>query len=129
MNRPEPLHIALPTPLSGSLAYIGEESLKAVRLYLDEVNDAGGVDGHPVTLDVMDDKEIRRPPRPAWRRSPTGRLFGVLGHYLSVTSARAGPLTAMAHPGGDAILYADAMTLDNPYYFRVQSRTRFRAAG
>jgi len=44
LTRPEPLHIAFPAPLSGPLAYIGEESRRAAQLYLDDVNAAGGSD-------------------------------------------------------------------------------------
>src|SRR5271166_3535681 len=102
LTRPEPLHIAFPAPLSGPLAYIGEEARNAAQLYLDEVNAAGGIDGHRIVLDIVDDKG-----NPGVARSGVAGIAGgtaliVLGHYLSVTSAAAVP--RRAHPGGDAVL-------------------------
>jgi ABC-type branched-subunit amino acid transport system substrate-binding protein len=121
------LHIAFPVPQSGPLAYIGNESLSAAQLYLDDVNEAGGIDGHRVVLDVIDDKGD-----PAVARSGVAGIAGskallVLGHYLSVASAGAGPLYRDAHiPAVTPFSYADAVTLDNPYYFRVQVTNSFQ---
>ena len=128
--RLEPLHIAFPAPLSGPLAYIGEEARNAAQLYLDEVNAGGGIDGHRVVLDIVDDKGNPSVARSGVAGIASGKALIVLGHYLSVTSAAAGPLYRDAHiPALTPFSYADAVTQDNPYYFLFRSRTRFKADG
>ena len=56
VTRPSPIHIAFANSLSGAVASQGAESLAAAQLYVDEVNRAGGVDGHEIVLDPFDDR-------------------------------------------------------------------------
>lgn len=123
----EPIYIAFPAPMSGPLAYIGDELQKAAQLYLDEINATGGIDGHRVVLDTMDDKGNPAVAVSGVAGIAGGKALVVLGHYLSVTSAAAGPLYRDARiPAVTPFSYADAVTQGNPYYFRVQVTNSFQ---
>jgi ABC-type branched-subunit amino acid transport system substrate-binding protein len=125
---PTPYHIAYPMPLSGPLAYLTHEALNATSLYLDEVNAAGGVNGHPVVLDAIDDRGDPEAGRAAVPGIARSQALLVLGHYLSVSSALAGPLYRDAHiPALTAFSYADEVTRGNPWYFRAQVTNSFQA--
>ncbi len=108
--------------MSGALEPVGTEIRQAVQLYLDDVNRTGGVDGHPIVLDLFDDKgaaAVARDNVPAIADSPA---LAVLGHFLSAASLAAGPGYAAAHiPAVTSQALADGITLGNPYYFRVQT--------
>src|SRR4051812_25220395 len=52
----KPLKIGVGVPLSGVDAPLGREMANAVRLALDEANDAGGINGRPVEALILDDK-------------------------------------------------------------------------
>lgn len=49
-----PYRIGVLVGLTGSYAALGDPEHKAVELYFDDVNDDGGIDGHPVELVVLD---------------------------------------------------------------------------
>jgi branched-chain amino acid transport system substrate-binding protein len=51
----EPIRIGLQGPMTGDYAYEGQGFEKAVRLLVDQVNEAGGLLGRPVELVVEDD--------------------------------------------------------------------------
>ena len=72
-TRPSPIHIAFANSLSGAVASEGTESLTAAQLYVDEVNRAGGVDGHEIVLDPFDDRSAAKGASDTCKRSPTGR--------------------------------------------------------
>jgi branched-chain amino acid transport system substrate-binding protein len=122
VHRPAPIVIAFAASLTGASAYQGQETLAAVRIYLDQVNDAGGVDGHPVVLQSFDDEtspSVAKSNVTAVLNSPA---VAVLGNTLSATSVAAGPGYKAGHIAavtGTAL--ADEVTQDNPYYFRAQS--------
>jgi branched-chain amino acid transport system substrate-binding protein len=50
------IKIGLITPLSGSLASLGETAQQAVTLAVDEINSAGGINGKPLKLIIEDSK-------------------------------------------------------------------------
>ncbi|SDG82150.1 ABC transporter substrate-binding protein [Microbacterium pygmaeum] len=50
----EPIKVAIIPPSTGSLAELGEDAANGWQYAVDEVNAAGGVDGHPVELIVKE---------------------------------------------------------------------------
>src|SRR3954453_5890057 len=52
---PSPISIAIATSLTGLSGAAGAESLLATKLYVDEVNRMGGVNGPPIELFLFDD--------------------------------------------------------------------------
>jgi len=90
-SRPTSIHIEFANTLSGAVAPTGNEILTAARLYLDEVNREGGVDGHPIVLDLVDDKGAQATARANVQFIADGPALAVLGHYLSAICLAAGP--------------------------------------
>ena len=115
--------------MTGEAAGFGEEARAATRLYLDEGNAAGGVDGHPVVLQTFDDRS-----RPAVAGSNVPAVLdspavAVLGHPLSAASVTAEPgYKAGRIPALTGNASADEVTQGNPYYFRALSPNTRQAA-
>ena len=51
-----PIRFAYLGPLTGDASQYGIEMRNAIELRVAQVNEAGGIDGHPVKLEVYDDK-------------------------------------------------------------------------
>lgn len=52
----EPIKVGVVLSLSGPLAPLGEDARQGVQVALDEINQAGGIKGRPLELDVLDDQ-------------------------------------------------------------------------
>lgn len=52
----DPLLIGVPTSRTGTYAVLGDQVVRAITFAADEVNAAGGVDGHKVIVKVADDE-------------------------------------------------------------------------
>jgi branched-chain amino acid transport system substrate-binding protein len=117
-----PICIALANSMTGHSSFAGAESSRAIKLYIDEINGKGGVNGHPVELVPFDDAssaEVARANVQAIAESP---CIAVLGHYLSTASLAAGPgYKAVRIPALTGTSFVDELTRDNPYYFRAQT--------
>jgi branched-chain amino acid transport system substrate-binding protein len=121
-TRPSPIHIAFATSLSGAVASEGAESLAAAQLYVDEVNRAGGVDGHEIVLDPFDDRSSAKGARANVQKIARGPALAVLGHLLSPFSIAAGSgYKAARIPALTSQSVADELTIGNPWYFRLQT--------
>ena len=124
----EPIVIAFANSMSGPVRPFGDEARVATQLYLDEVNAAGGIDGHPVQLQVFDDKSVPATASTNVTSILASPAVAVLGHSVSATSVAAGPGYLKGHIAalaGNAS--SDEVTLDNPYYFRALSPNSMQA--
>ena len=116
-----PIPIALVAPLTGDKAeaIAGEEIVHSVQMYLDTVNQKGGINGHPLKLLLFDDRadaKVAKLGAPAIVNSPAVVL---LGHRSSAPSQAGGKLYGAAHlPAITGTANTDTVTLNNPYYFR-----------
>ena len=114
-----PIPIALVAPLSGEEAIAGEEMVHSVQMYLDTVNQKGGINGHPLKLLTFDDRadeKLAKQEAPAIVNSPA---VVVLGHRSSALSEAGGKVYGAAHlPAITGTANTDTVTLNNPYYFR-----------
>ena len=121
-TRPDPIHIAFANSMSGPLEPVGAEILKAATMYIDEVNHHGGVDGHPVMLDIFDDRGSTDVARTNVQAIVDSPAVAVLGHFLSAASLAASPgYRAARIPALTTQALADDLTIGNPYYFRAQT--------
>ena len=121
-TRPSPIHIAFANSLSGAVASEGTESLTAAELYVDEVNRAGGVDGHKIVLDPFDDRSSAKGASDNVQAIGDGPALAVLGHLISPFSiAAASGYKAARIPALTSQSVADELTIDNPWYFRLQT--------
>lgn len=115
------VYVVFAGALSGPDAAGGQEAFDSVRLYLDETNRAGGVDGREVRLLAFDDQGN---PGIARQRAEEivadGRAVLVIGHDTSETSLAAGAVydaAGIAAITGAAT--ADEVTAERPWYFRT----------
>src|SRR3954464_5625486 len=119
---PSPISIAIATSLTGLSGAAGAESLLATKLYVDEVNRMGGVNGHPIELVLFDDSSNPEVGRANVQTVAESPCVAALGHYLSTVALAAGPdYRAARIPALTGTASVDALTVDNPYYFRAQT--------
>ena len=120
---PPPISIAVATSLTGLSGAAGAESLFATKLYVDEVNRSGGINRHPIELVLLrhtSNPEVGRDNVQTIADSP---CVAVLGHLLSTVSLAAAPdYRAARIPALTGTSSVDALTVDNPYYFRARRR-------
>ncbi|EWC59071.1 Branched-chain amino acid ABC transporter, amino acid-binding protein [Actinokineospora spheciospongiae] len=120
-GHPDPVHLALVAGLTGPEPEVARGVVDAVRMALDEANQAGGVNGHPVELLVFDDgDDVGRARVRAEEVVEDGRALAVVGHVLSDTSLAAAPVYAGAELAAiTPSATADRLTTENPWYFRT----------
>ncbi|MBV8970452.1 MAG: ABC transporter substrate-binding protein [Verrucomicrobia bacterium] len=115
-----PIQIAVATSLSQLAQWRGRATLDAVRLCFAEVNQQGGIQGHPLEAIPYDDEgnpEVAVEDAKKIGQSPA---LAVIGHERSLTSLAAGPIyKAASIPAITATASAPGITADNPYYFRT----------
>jgi len=121
LQPPEWLYIAFVGPLSGADSGFGIEMTNAADLAIARVNDAGGIDGRQIALLRYDDQgnpEVAREQAAAIVADERPLL--VLGHRSSAPSIAAGEVYREAGmPAISGSATADALTVDNPWYFRT----------
>lgn len=80
----DPIYIASANPMTGDSAQYGDCKVKAIELALQEVNDAGGIDGRKVELLVGDDTgNPTEAPNVAQKFATDNRVLAVIGHWNS----------------------------------------------
>jgi branched-chain amino acid transport system substrate-binding protein len=120
-HRPLPsVQIAVAVPLSGDQQVHGQAIVDAVRLYFDEVNQQGGVNGHPVELIPLDDQGGPEVAVQQAKQATASPALAVLGHLYSDTTSAAAPVYKAAHLTAITASANDPRITDNnPYYFRA----------
>jgi branched-chain amino acid transport system substrate-binding protein len=121
IHRPAPIEIAFANSMTGPRQTAGVESLVATRLYIEEINRSGGIDGHPIELVIFDDKSDPVIAEANASAIADSDCLGVLGHFNSNISLAASPRymsAGLAAISGTSL--ADELTVDNPSYFRAQ---------
>jgi ABC-type branched-subunit amino acid transport system substrate-binding protein len=117
-----PICLAVATSITGLSSSAGLESFSAAKLYIDEINQSGGVNGHPIELTVFDDASQANQARANVQPIAQSPCLAVLGHYLSTASLAAGSgYQAARIPALTGTSFVDELTKDNPYYFRAQT--------
>ncbi|BAP54857.1 MscS Mechanosensitive ion channel [Thioploca ingrica] len=116
----EVIHIAFVGPLSGKDTAAGKAMTQAIQLYLDTVNQTGGIQGKKIVLDRFDDRnDVNQAQAKAMEIAKQNRAVAVIGHWYSSSSISAGEIykkqgiPAIA-PGSTNI----KVTENNEWYFR-----------
>ena len=126
MKNNEPIYLALAGPLTGESQVEGDSLVKGAELAIARINEAGGINGQPLTLLQFDDRGI--PETAALKAEEIARetpAVAVLGHIFSNPSIAAGRIyREVGIPAIAAAAAADAVTMDNPWYFRSFSPNR-----
>jgi len=122
-REPDAIYIAVAGPMSGPASFRGEDLVRSTQMYLDEINQDGGVNGKKLKLLIFDDEgkpELAK--EKAREIVETTPAIAVLGHYFSRTSIPASKIyqkEGMAAITGTAT--ADELTIGNNSYFRLVS--------
>lgn len=89
----ETIYIGLAAPLTGDSAMYGETVRDGVVFAVDEINDAGGIDGAQIELVIEDDKgDPQEAAMVAQKLSENKNLFCVIGHVNSSCTLAALPI-------------------------------------
>ena len=117
----EPYVIAYAGPISGVEGYVGREQLRAVRMAVNEINEAGGLGGRPVVVrPYNDENDPERAAVVAEQIVNTDDVLLVVGHHASRASLAAAPVyEAAGLPAISPSSTTDALTANNPWYFRT----------
>jgi branched-chain amino acid transport system substrate-binding protein len=118
---PERWYLAFAGPLSGPDSRVGIEMANAADLAIARVNEAGGIAGRQIALLRYDDQGNPDTARDvAAEIAADARPLLVLGHRTSAPSIAAGEVYGEAGiPAISGSASADALTVDNPWYFRT----------
>lgn len=118
-NGSDPIYVAVAAPLTGPQTGPGRAIIQAVELYLDAVNQSGGINGRPVKPLLFDDAGSAQTAQAVAPDIAQSQALAVIGHLVSATSMAAGATYRDAHlPAITASGTADDITAGNPYYFR-----------
>lgn len=125
----EPWTIAVVGPMSGDSANLGQAMVEAAQIRLDEINAGGGINGRPVALSIYDDENsATRAATVAKEIAADDKNLLVLGHRTSGASiAAASVYSDNKIPAISGTATADALTVGNPWYFRVTFNNSFQA--
>jgi len=87
------VRIAIVAPLSGALAVNGQSLKQGAELYADGINDAGGIHGGRVVIDLFDDKSDPAEARKiAEELGANSKVLAVIGHWSVATTEVAAPI-------------------------------------
>ncbi|WP_306257588.1 ABC transporter substrate-binding protein [Pararhizobium sp. IMCC21322] len=124
-----PWTIAVVGPMSGDSAQLGRAMVEAAQIRVDEVNADGGVNGRLVELKTYDDENsATKAVLAAKQIALDDNNLLVIGHRTSGASIAAGPIYLENKiPAISGTATADALTVGNPWYFRVTYNNGFQA--
>jgi branched-chain amino acid transport system substrate-binding protein len=120
-HRPKaPIQIAVAIPLSGPQTQQGKSILNGIVLCFDEINQQGGIDGHPLQAVSYDDSDKPDLAVEKAKQIAASPAVAVIGHFSSSSTVLAGQIYKAAHiPAITAYAAAPGVTENNPYYFRL----------
>lgn len=89
----EPIVFGMVAPMTGDAAEYGTQLERGVRMAVDEINAAGGINGRTVELDICDDKcDPYEASLCAQKMTSNQDIFAVIGHVCSSCTLAAGPI-------------------------------------
>ena len=117
----EPLYIAVSGPMSGKSEMNGKAMVQGIQLYLDKINQQGGIHDRPIKLLHFDDQnhpELAK--KVALQITKQSQALAVIGHYTSSASLAAAPIyQKYGIPAISGSATADELTKGNDWYFRT----------
>jgi branched-chain amino acid transport system substrate-binding protein len=113
--------IAVPLANAGEATQkAGKSMLRGVQLYINQVNNAGGIGGKRLQLQVYDDQAKPKVAEEVAKKIVQSKAVAVIGHYSSSTSKAAGKIyQAAGIPAISGSATADSVTAGNNWYFRT----------
>ncbi len=125
----DPWVIAVVGPMSGTDAPLGQSMVDAAQLRADQANAAGGIGGRLIKIVTYDDaNDPETAAKVANDAVKDGKVLLVLGHRTSGASIAAAPVyNEHKIPAISGTATANALTVNNPWYFRVVYNNRLQA--
>jgi branched-chain amino acid transport system substrate-binding protein len=122
------LQIAVIGPMSGKDHEGGQAMLDGVNLYVNEVNQSGGINGRTLEVIAYDDQNNKAMARnKAMEIAKKSKALVVIGHYFSSTSLEGGKIyKEYGIPAVTASATAPQVTEGNGWYFRVVPDTNLQ---
>jgi len=122
------LQIAVIGPMSGKDHEGGQAMLDGVNLYVNEVNQSGGINGRTLEVMAYDDQNNKVTARNrAMDIAKESKTLVVIGHYYSSTSLEGGKIyKEYGIPAVTASATAPEVTEGNDWYFRVVPDTNLQ---
>ena len=123
-----PIAIGFLGGLSGHAADLGNSGLNGVRLAVEAQNRKGGINGHPIALVPMDDKQDPDTARAAFAKLAESHVAAVVGPMTSSIAVAVKPLADQLH----LLLVSPTVTTRelsgiDDYFIRVIADTRIYA--
>jgi len=117
----DPIHIAFVGPLTGNGAPEGNSLQQGVQLYVDMINEKGGIDGKKIVLDSFDDKNNADLAKAQAKKIvEQNQAIAVIGHYYSSASMSGGEEYKRAEiPAITPSSTNIDVTKNNDWYFRT----------
>jgi ABC-type branched-subunit amino acid transport system substrate-binding protein len=120
-NRPEPITIGFADTFAGADGFEVEEARAATQLYFNEVNAAGGIEGHMLELEAYNDRGQPAKAKADAANILAGRSVAVLGRSSDTSIGaevdyREGHIASVTGIAG-----TDGQPGDSAYYFRALS--------
>lgn len=124
-----PYTLAISTALSGPQEEAGQEALQGVQLYLNSINQAGGINGHPLKLLVFNDRADPTTAVQVAHQIVASSALLMLGPLYSSIALPTNPIYKDAHlPIISASVSNDSITNSNPFFFRLGTTTTEEAS-
>ncbi|MBF0228016.1 MAG: ABC transporter substrate-binding protein [Desulfamplus sp.] len=128
INNSDDIHIAVVCPISGPNSSNGKSVIQGTRLYFDAVNEAGGINGKKVVLDIYDDEDdAAKAEREALKIIKDDKAVAILGHESSSCSIKGGQIYQKNQIPAVSPTSTDVMvTKNNEWYFRITFNNDFQ---
>src|SRR5690606_28278465 len=114
------IHIAVVGPLTGDAEEIGRSMQEGAERYAAEVNEAGGVAGHRLIVQVYDDENKPEAAKAvAERVVNASEALAVVGHWAAAASTAAGDVYNGTIPAINIASVDAALSDRNIWYFNT----------
>ena len=117
----KPWKIVVAGPMSGEKYHLGKAMIDAVKLRVNQKNAEGGINGRQIEVVTYDDKNSSETAEEVAKKiAEESDALLVIGHRTSGASMAAAPIYQQYKiPAISGTATSDALTLNNPWYFRV----------
>lgn len=126
----EPIAVGFTAELTGKQAELGVQERNGVQMAIEKINGAGGVDGRPISLIVLDDLGTPEGARAADRELVEKKVAAIIGH---ATSGQTMAGLAITNPARVVMLSPTTSTAElsgkDDYFIRVIQTLSERAQG